>query len=345
MMQSKRVKKLIVANLLLIVLLLAGFAYAWFAVNYGSIVNGDVVEIIADSALEISFTGAEGSWKNYLNLNKNDGGVVDFEALEFKDITGSGNGSFLRPALTQEAANAKVNNEVDWNSNLRAGVDYLKFDLYMRSSDPLNVYLGNGSQAKPLADPHFLTGLTDANADANRKSAYGNFSKDLVVGAVRVSAVDNASKHLFTWIPRPNIYLNLPADSALPDGETYDSLITTNAESGANYPNGSPYVHQYYATKGGAIQTLSKSNTLTGDITQYILDSSSAEFKAKHLLATLDGTKNGGYYQDKITVYIWLEGCDNEARRAFVGGKFKITLGLSAEDVPSAITPADEPTP
>ena len=50
-------------------------------------------------------------------------------------------------------------------------------------------------------------------------------------------------------------------------------------------------------------------------------------------LATLTGTTDEfGYYTDSVDFYIWLEGCDNEARRAFVGGKFKVYLNIVSED-------------
>lgn len=333
-MQSHRRKKLIIANSLLLTFLVAGFAYAWFAANYGSSVDGDEVEVVADSALEISFTGSDGSWKNYLNLDKTKGGIVDFTNLEFRDITGSGAGSFLRPVLTQEAANAIVDKTQTWTSP-EPGKDYIDFTLYMRSADPLNVYLGDGSRVEPKAKE--LTGLTEANADVNRKSAYGNFSKDLVVGAVRVSAVDSAAtpKHLFTWIPRPNIYLNLGAEAPKPDNETYDALISTDATVGGIFTNGSPYVHTYYESSTAAsTKTLDENLTVTGNIIKDDQDPSRDTFSAnknKLLLASLD-TKTNGYYQDTVRIRIWLEGCDNEARRVFVGGKFKVTLALTAED-------------
>lgn len=331
-MQSHRRKKLIIANLLLLTFLVAGFAYAWFAANYGSSVDGDEVEVVADSALEISFTGIDGSWKNYLNLDKTKGGIVDFTNLEFRDITGSGAGSFLRPVLTQEAANAKVDKTQSWTSP-EAGKDYIDFTLYMRSADPLNVYLGDGSRVEPKAE--VLTGLTEANADVNRKSAYGNFSKDLVAGAVRISAVDSSSTHKFTWIPRPNIYLNLGAEAPKPDNKTYDDLISISAAANVTYINGSPYVHTYYDSSTAVSTTqLSQDLTVTGNIIKDDNDSSRDTFianKDKLLLASLD-TKTNGYYQDTVRIRIWLEGCDNEARRVFVGGKFKVTLSLTAED-------------
>lgn len=322
-MQSKKIKKLIIANSLLLVFLVAGFVYAWFASNFGSTVDGDEVEVIADSALEISFDGQ--TWKNYLNLTDSNSDI-DWTKLEFKDITGSGNGHFLRPALTQFDSYAQVDPSGEWNDPI-VNEDYIKFDLYLRSTDQLNVYLGDGSTVQPLAQK-LIGPYTTSEADANHKSSYGDFSKDLVAGAVRVSAVDASSSHLFTWIPRPNIYLAAGPSAPI---TSYD--ISTSAASGGTFVGVSPYKHYYYAS---ATETEDMTqygdnageNLITGDITKSIVDLN----KDKYKLASLT-TPKGTYYQEKVTVYIWLEGCDNEARRAFVGGKFRVSLGLTAEDV------------
>lgn len=342
-MQSRKTKKLIIANSLLLTFLAVGFAYAWFAANYRSSVDGDRVEVIADSALEISFTGEDGSWKNYLNLSDSNSGI-NWSEIEFKDITGSGDGTFFRPILKQDDGFAVV----DTNSSLTqlgdasVNKDYIKFDLYMRSTDPLNVYLGDGSQVQPIASD----GSTNdkligpyANAtyeDKYHKSSYGNYSKDLVAGAVRVSAANptyNTSiDHIFTWIPRPNIYLNLPTGQAFP--ENINELLTTTASSTGTYTNGSPYEHTYYASaEADAPTTLSDEKTVTGDIVKNAEGTGSFDTnKGKLKLAALTVPKGNNYYQEKVTIYIWLEGCDNEARRAFVGGMFKVSLGLTAED-------------
>lgn len=337
-MQSNRNKKLIIANSLLLILLVAGFAYAWFASNYGSTVDGDDVEVIADSALEISLTGQPGSWKNSINLRSDSG--IDWTKLKFRDITGSGDGkSFLRPPLKQYDNNAMVDPSVGEWTDANVNEDYIKFDLYMRSTDKLDVYLGDGSFVQPLAD-QLIGPYSDATvADDNHKSSFGDFSKDLVTGAVRVSAVSpvTTTGHLFTWIPRPNIYLDLAADAALPNGKTYKELLSINAASTGTYTNGSPYVHTYYAAKNDTdTTTLPDTKTLTGDIVKDVNFTNAT--KANYKLTTLS-TPSEGYFQEHVTVYIWLEGCDNEARRAFVGGKFKVTLALTAEDVVDQETP------
>lgn len=310
-MQSIKKNKLIVANSILLVLLVFGFAFAWFAVNYSNTVDCDQVEIVADSALEISFTGADGSWKNYLNLNDSNSGV-NFDTLEFRDITGSGDGTFWKPALNQGSGFASVNSTDDWLTPT-ANKEYIKFDLYMRSADPLTVSLGDGASVTPLNSP--LLG-----ANAGNKSSYGDFSKDLVAGAVRVSATHDTNGRIFTWIPRPNIYL-----AAGPEEEITSYDIITDAAAAGTFSVGiSPYEHWYYPSKGSVMAQLT-TNVITGDIT--------TENQQRLVnLTTKDAAT--GYYQDKITVYVWLEGCDNEARRAFVGGNFKLSFALSSADAP-----------
>lgn len=310
-MQSIKKNKLIVANSILLVLLVVGFAFAWFAVNYSNIVEGDQVEIVADSALEISFTGADGSWKNYLNLNDSNSGV-NFDTLEFRDITGSGDGTFWKPALNQGSGFASVISTDEWLPPT-ANKEYIKFDLYMRSADPLTVSLGDGASVTPLNSP--LLG-----ANAGNKSSYGNFSKDLVAGAVRVSATHGSNGRIFTWIPRPNIYLAAGPEAGI---TSYD--IITNAAADEKFSKGiSPYEHWYYPSKGSVMAQLT-TNVITGDITTE---------NQQRLVNLTKKNAATGYYQDKITVYVWLEGCDNEARRAFVGGNFKLSFALSSADAP-----------
>lgn len=319
-MRFKKYKKLIISNLLLLVLLVAGFTYAWFASTYGNIVDADQVQVIADSALEISFNGTD--WSSYLNLNSI-GSPVDLNNLKFTDITGSGNGSFYKPSLNQLSGYAEVSTSDTW-SVPEANTDYIAFDLYMRSTDMVNVYLGEGASVSPQAEK--LLNLDD-NDTINNKSAYGNFSRDLVAGAVRVSAThttnegsgSEAIEHLFTWIPCPKIYFPYgPSENIV----SY-SGIRIDAASSETFNDISPYQHWYNANPNDA--------TMTKYVGSLVTDTISGENQQKLVSLT---TKAGSdtFYQDKVRIYIWLEGCDNEARRAFVDGKFNVSLTLSAQD-------------
>lgn len=321
-MQSKRIKKLIIANVVLLGLLVAGFTYAWFATSYGNVVDADQVQVIADSALELSFDNS--NWSTYLKL--------DTTGLEFTDITGSGdskgdenaNGAFWKPSLSQMGGYAEVTSgEADvWKTPV-ANKDYIKFDLYMRSAEKYDVYLGKGASVTPVSRQ--LIGLAE-NDSTNNKSAFGKFSKDLVAGAVRVSAVADANSsthsHLFTWIPCPNIYLPFGPSEEITE---YSGLRTDFAKNETVTGNIiHPFKHFYYPTKKAAEMTeLPADKLVTNTIT---------ETTQKKLASLTKASDSDTYYTGKVTVYIWLEGCDNEARRAFVDGKFTVKLLISAQD-------------
>ena len=303
-MQTSKKKKLIVANSFLLLFLTVGCVFAWFATNYSNEIDSNQVEVVADNALELSLTGND--WKSNIDLATDPYSTEWFQSIKFTDITGKGDGNFLRPALTQGDNGATVNPDIEWSNPTYNKVDgdYVKFTLYMRSKDPIVVKLGDGSYVKPIDE--YLRGSSVKNPSNGTGTAM--YSKDIVVGAVRVG-VNNDAGHMFTWIPRPDIHVNTIGDIAS------ENILL-------NQTSGDSFTHKYY-NSSKTLTTLSSAKTLKGDIT-----SSNAQ-----VLATLSGTTDDyGYYKDSVDFYIWLEGCDNEARRAFVGGKFKVYLNIVSED-------------
>lgn len=301
-MQSAKKKKLIIANSFLLLFLIAGSVFAWFAVNYNNHVSSNDVTVVADNALQLSIDNT--NWSSNINLSNEDW----FSNVKFTDITGSGNGKFLRPTLEQQVDYASVDDSGTWKVPA-VNLDYVKFTLYMRSKDKLNVYLGADSSVEPVAGTN-LKGAGTINKSPF-STAEEPFSRDLVVGAVRVSACDTGTNNrLFTWIPRPDIYVDA-ATSAV----TYNSIYT-------NVTNGPSYNHQYYAST-----TLHNLNQLDSVVTKKITDTTKQSIAS---LAKKDDKAT--YYEGSVDFYIWLEGCDNEARRAFVDGQFKVNLNISAVD-------------
>ena len=303
-MQTSKKKKLIVANSFLLLFLTVGCVFAWFATNYSNEIDSNQVEVVAGNALELSLTGND--WKSNIDLATDPYSAEWFQSIKFTDITGKGDGNFLRPALTQGDNGATVNPDIEWSNPTYNKVDgdYVKFTLYMRSKDPIVVKLGDGSYVKPI--DKYLRGSSVKNPSNGTGTAM--YSKDIVVGAVRVG-VNNDAGHMFTWIPRPDIHVNTIGDIAS------ENILL-------NQTSGDSFTHKYY-NSSKTLTTLSSAKTLKGDIT-----SSNAQ-----VLATLSGTTDDyGYYKDSVDFYIWLEGCDNEARRAFVGGKFKVYLNIVSED-------------
>lgn len=335
-MKLSRNKKLIITNAVLLILLAAGVTYAWFASTYGNMVDADQVQVVADSELQISFNGTD--WSSYLNLNST-GSPVNLNTLRFTDITGSGDslttasadniadGDFLKPALNQLDGYAEVASGS--GSSVPIGnTDYIKFNLFLRSTDPLVVKLGTGSAVTPQSQT--LLNLADGDK-ANNISSLGNFSRDLVAGAVRVSVVKSAgntnASRLFTWIPCPNIYLDADPSGKVADySKLYTNIVSSDDTRIINRVN--PFEHWYYNSAQATTMTQLTTNLVTGTITDQT---------QQQIVSFANASKNNdGYYQDMVTVYIWLEGCDNEARRAFVDGKFNVSLVISAQDPPAS---------
>ena len=51
-------------------------------------------------------------------------------------------------------------------------------------------------------------------------------------------------------------------------------------------------------------------------------------------IATLDGTADSnGYYYDSVKFVVWIEGCDTEARRALVDGKFNLSFVFDTDGI------------
>lgn len=334
-MRTLKKKKLIFANSLLALLMIVGCVYAWFAFNTQNTLDSNNVTIVSSNTLELSLDNK--TWKNSINLTTD---TAWFSDVKFTDITGSGNGSFLRPTVNQYSDHATVDSSAKWTRPIAGadGVqgDYAEITLYMRSLEALDIYLGEGSSVQPSAGSN--TGVDNkliggANDTIINESPYStstfSFSKDIGVGAVRVSAVQlevngNASEHIFTWIPRPNIYFSMTTD----ESPVYDASTILIDAGETDYPDS--YKHSYYAVSNNGLSktdwddaaaaTFAGVYKITGDITN----------KNSTKLCTLRKNGESSYFENTVTFYIWLEGCDNEARRAFVGGKFNVKLNITA---------------
>lgn len=156
--------------------------------------------------------------------------------------TGSGI-NFFQPALNRTTGDPLKENGI-WqvkNSDVTAARysateegytegQYYEEDIYFSSPKELDVFLTQDSKVTPLDDKR------GENEPMQRKSEYGEFSKDNIAGAVRVgifkvdetydddgAVTDETETPIYTWIPNEKYEL-----------ETYDNLIpiTSTAESG-----------------------------------------------------------------------------------------------------------------
>ena len=322
--RNTKSKLIIIINLVLISVLLVTSVYAWFAINVDNNVKMYDIEVHSDNPLELSFTGKDGTWSSSLDLSqlqRADGTNV-LSTMKFIEVTGDGS-TFKIPTLIQYEGYALPDTATVWK-DATPNQDYLSFTVHMRSKDPLNIYVSSSSYAEPASD--VITGDTCGN-----KSTAGAFSKDCIVGAVRVSAFTGAtaesSNLKFVWIPRPDLHLkNNPGETTF-EMQT-DQTAGSNPATENTFEWNDSFVHTYYAVSGNT-KTLS---SLTGDDTALTqLPDSETSTSDKTLVATLSGTPDAnGYYTGTATFNVWIEGCDTEARRALANGKFNLAIMLDS---------------
>lgn len=195
-------------------------AIAWFSTKHEASASGLSVKAVSGLGLECSFDNDDYSSsisRNPITSN-----------FKFPLITGNGTDFFI-PALDRSSGIPLENADGSWISKRNAvathypkkGESYVKGDYYVediwfQSDKELEVYLTSESTIKPLD--------ADKTSDLwERKSDYGDFSKDNIAGAARVAffqldpktpggsnivfdAVDKAEPE-FIWIPNEQYQL------------------------------------------------------------------------------------------------------------------------------------------
>lgn len=297
-------KNLIVMSVAVIVALTG--VIAWFTRSQTALADGVNVTCELPDGLEVAIVapGETPTEDDYIkgedgviNLNKEDYRFL--EELQFVEITSNGV-EFVRPALIQSNNGAFPNTEASsvWSEAV-PNVDYLSFDVYMRMNSSNAVYLDGDTTIKPVAD-------TLIGPDADNKSDTGDFSRDCLVGATRMSVTDGTNSDTtarILWIPAPHIYYDA-------DTKTMD----------INKTSGDSYVHSYYSS-----DKVKKTATAIANTSKtYRIDKDSGKNRK-----FADLVKQGDKYVAHKRVNVWIEGQDSESKFALVNGKFKMQLKLT----------------
>lgn len=352
---SKSTKKtlLMVVNVVLIVALLAISTYAWFFRNLADNVDSEQIQFTAGLTLEVNLEDNEETY----GYSKTIGGFSS-SALS-KEITGDGVQShFLYPKLATHKESGlyypDTKDDRGWSDSgsMAAQSDYIYRTLYFRSSIPVDIYLAKGSYVKSVSEAKGKPLISseqeklDADRVVSEPDANNNYySKDCVVGAVRVAFVDtttdadNPTTNLL-WIPRPDIFCGLQTDKSIqmyapnevPDFKDISTQSSVSnpygPDSEANIvPN--PGEHWYYTidkahhqittTKLASVEEGGKFVTGTSNLPS--VNATSPKYGYVGTTTKAEGSTDK-YYRTAINVAIWIDGCDAEARKEFVGGKF-----------------------
>lgn len=322
-------KSLVMKNLIvmavLIIIALTG-VISWFTNKTKAEADGINVTCEAPDGLEIAVVrhGANPpSDKDYKNEGKVDLTDTDkypfLKQLSMEEITSDGR-YFYKPKITQDSNGAFVDttSSEPWANAENAYTDfsadsslsYLSVDVYMRSKGSHKVTLASSTSVTPQHKDK-LTGNAE---DIANKSDMGAFSKNCIVGAVRVSTVvENQCKNL--WIPAPNIIYTETKSGNIITRTVHTDLKNTQSEFGT-------FVHKYWqvdhsTSKRIGTETIAAENVITNDEGDYTLGAN------KDLLTlSKDESDESIYYTGMVTLNLWIDGEDAEARQALVGGKF-----------------------
>lgn len=311
-------KSLIMKNLIvmavLIIIALTG-VISWFTNKTEATADGINVTCEAPDGLEIAVVrhGAnpptDEDFKNNGTITLTKDKYPFLEQLSLEELTSDGR-YFYKPKITQSRSGAFVdtsskepwvNAEEAYTTNFtnESSLSYLSVDVYMRSKGQHTITLSSSTSVTPQ-DKNRLIGNNILN-----KSVMGEFSKDCIVGAVRVSTVVKDKCNIL-WIPAPNI---LYSETKSGNGVRTD---LTDGES---------FEHKYWPVDPSNSQrkgdkTIPAEHVITNTEGNYTLG------KDKELLTLSEEPDEAGFHTGKVTLNLWIDGEDKEARQAFVGGKF-----------------------
>lgn len=297
------------------IMLLSVAVFAWFNTSDETDVNGVNLSLGTSKNLQISLDYGT-TYHNGIDLLSNDTQMYIHannkikDKLSMQDITSDGY-TFWRPVFSQTDNNRIPDTSQQWEYAAK-NIAYITQEVYFKTSFPADIYMGSGTAVVPKEAEDKL-----ASATATNKSDGGDFSRDCIIGALRISAYNDSSKDsssnnyekpLFVMIPRSNLKL-------VQNGDTF-SVITENLPADTQ-------VHQYYPkVYSQGVKTMTP--LLSFPATE---GSPAPGGNTKIAETTLD---NDGYYYGSATVNVWLEGCDAETRRVLSGGKYNIVLDFIA---------------
>ena len=316
-----------IALLIAILMLLVVAALAWFASQKSAEADGLNISMSSGKNLLISLDG-----ENFVTS-------IDLLSDEAQDIIGSQNKikgflnmtditsdgvTFLRPTFKEIDGERIPNVEDDWKvmGDEDRNNSFISQTVTFRTDSPSIIYLSSGTGISTYSEENNqpLTGSNSGN-----KSEDGDFSKDCIVGALRISAVDSSGNLCCLCIPRPDIITEIETNDT---DNTKEFKVTIN-QNGTDASK----THKYYSTDYANEKT---EQTASGVI---------YSFDGTQQIAVTTKNSEFGYYEATATINIWLEGCDAETRRAFSGGKFNMSFDFTAVETnePEATDTTEDP--
>lgn len=296
-------------KLIAIIVSIFVFSYAWFVHESDSNVEGVNIGTAKTNNILISEDGNEG-WGNSFNIDVGEG-------FRFNNEVTSDGINFYKANLKDEYG-TPLN-----FTNATLNEDYLEFDVWFKNDSSVKLFLEEDSSVTPECgtkkEDLVLTPGSDKKIDdIVRASAYGDFSRDLIAGSVRVAFIrynfneetnsfELEDKPVLIWAP------NKTYEITENDGWFTADVESTNSQS-----------YKYIKVED--------SSTFHEEDLDNLKDVISASYDTKMangdpVLVSID-TEDGLEKKAGLKVRVWVEGNDRDAVSALKGGIFKINLSF-----------------
>lgn len=309
-MNKEQSKKIYVTfyKLIAIVVSIFVFSYAWFVRENDSNLEGVSIGTARTNNIMISNDG-ESEWSNSFNINVGEG-------FRFNNEVSSDGMVFYKANLKNDEGfplsfTVAVKNE-----------DYLDFDIWFKNDKSVKLFLESDSSVSPLCGTSEDDLILDINSnktidDIVRASAYGDFSRDLIAGSVRVAFIkynydeENDkyvldSKPSLVWAP------NKGYEISESDG-WYTAKIDSLSSQNYKYikVDGTSFSEEEIDVLKDEVRASYDEKMANGD----------------NPLLSIE-TEDGVEKKALLKVRVWVEGNDRDAVSALKGGKFKINLSF-----------------
>jgi len=291
------------ATKLLIAVILGLIAtYAWFITNQEVDINQLNASVIAANQVEISLDNGT-TWFKTAQFDIGDNFVL------YKESTSNG------IDLYKPNAKGADGTPVNFIKSIK-NEDYLEYKVLFRSPTPTTIYLEKKSDVYPAAGKNTINLIN--STEVVRESPDGNFSRDLIAGAVRVAFIENdfvdgefipKETCKLIWAPNKGYQVKMVNDNYLgyldstePQDYKYTKVVNYNTFSLQSLSNVVEDINASY-------DTYSSGDDISLTSIETISENPEENIRA-------------------ITIRIWVEGNDREAIYALKGGQFKIFLSF-----------------
>ena len=296
-------------KLIAIIVSIFVFSYAWFVHESDNNLEGVNIGTAKTNNIMISEDGNDG-WSNSFNIDVGEG-------FRFNNEVTSDGIEFYKANLKDEEGNPLSFTKAELNE------DYLEFDIWFKNDSSVKLFLEDDSSVYPECgtskDDLLLYPESEKKIDdIVRASAYGDFSRDLIAGAVRVAFIRytfNTETNSFELEDEPVLVWapNKTYEITENDGWYSASIDSKNSQN-----------YKY-------IKVLNSSSFTEADI-PVLKDEIKASYNEKMangdpVLVSID-TEDGLEKKAGLKVRVWVEGNDRDAVSALKGGIFKINLSF-----------------